>query len=336
MRALRRRPCRPTPSWTGRRGPSLKLTGGIRYTSESESVSGTDAIKFPGVLATQPDASFHKLTYKAGIDYHFTPVIMGYVTYSRGFQAGFFNANVPRSPVSEPQTIDDIEGGIKSSFFDRRLTVNAGGFYYKYKNIVEPLVIAGVPNTINGPRAKLYGVDLDASLSITNRLKLAVSGEYLHTEWTSFPNASTALPATTAAPNGFCSTLILCNPLGGVVSRTFDATGNQLPYAPRLVFTVTPTYSQPVGSGQVILTASWYRSTKYYNDASNTFNQGEFDTLSASAEWRPDGGKYTVRVWAKNLTDQAIYARMSTSAPFGEFYALSPPRTYGATLDYKF
>jgi iron complex outermembrane receptor protein len=314
---------------------SLNLTVGLRYTAETESISGGDLIKAPGKFLSQPDVTFYKLTYKAGLDYHFTPDIMGYATASSGFQAGFYNANTLTAPASKPQTIDDYEAGIKSSFLDRKVVLNLGGFYYNYKNIVEPVVIAGVPNTTNGPKASLYGADLDLNVSVTPRLKVSASAEYLHSEWTSFPNAQTALPATAASPNGFCK-VILCNPLGGVVSKTFDATGNRLPYAPQYVVNLSPSYRQPVGDGEVTLSVNWYYNSGYYNDASNIFRQAAYNTLGATGEWRPQNGSYSVKVWGKNLTDKAVFARMSTTAPFGEFFALSPPRTYGISVDYQF
>lgn len=314
---------------------SLNLTAGLRYTAETESISGEDLIKAPGKFFTQPDVSFYKLTYKAGLDYHFAANVMGYASASSGFQAGFYNANTLTAPASKPQTIDDYEAGIKSSFLDRKVTLDVGGFYYNYKNIVEPVVIAGVPNTTNGPKAKLYGADLDLNVAVTQRLKVTASAEYLHSEWTSFPNAQTALPATAASPNAFCKA-ILCNPLGGVVSRTFDATGNRLPYAPQYVVNVTPSYRQPIGDSEVVLSVNWYYNSGYYNDASNVYRQSAYNTLGATGEWRPLNGAYSVKVWGKNLTDEAIFARMSTTAPFGEFFALSPPRTYGISLDYQF
>ncbi len=316
--------------------PSLNLTAGVRYTSETETSVGEDAIKAPGVVVTQPDTDFSRLTYKVGLDYHFTHAVLAYATYSTGFQAGFFNANTPTTPASKPQTIDDYEVGFKSSFLDRRAVLNVGGFYYDYSNIVEPVFVDGVATTTNGPKAELYGVDIDASLIVTPRFKISASAEVLHSEWTSFPNAITAIPATASKPNGFCIALVDCNPLGGVVSETINAKGNELPYAPDYVISVTPSYRQPVPGGAVLLTATWYYNNGFYNDASNTFGQTAYNTLSAEAEWDPENAPYSVKVWAKNMTDTEIYSRTAVSAPFGEYYALSPPRTYGVSFNYRF
>lgn len=314
--------------------PSLNLTAGLRWTSETVTSIGSDRLRSPGVVFTQPDTNFKKLTYKVGLDYRFTPDVMGYVSFSRGFQAGFFNANTPRSAASAPQTIDDLEFGIKSTFFDRKLTFNVGAFYYDYKNIVANVVIAGIPNTTNGPAAELYGLDADLTVAL-GAFRMTASAEYLHSKFTSFANATTALPAGPTLPNGICR-LILCNPFGGVVNTTINATGNQLPYAPEFAFNVSPSYNLPLASGELLIGGDWYHNSGYYNDASNTFRQNAYDTFGAYLQWKPGNGDWALRVWGKNLSNEAIYARMSTTAPFGEFYALAAPRTFGVSLDYRF
>ena len=59
--------------------------------------------------------------------------------------------------------------------------------------------------------------------------------------------------------------------------------------------------------------------------------------LDANILYRAPDGHLSVNLWAKNITDELVYAgsfSISTSRAIGG--TLMPPRTYGVTVGYDF
>ncbi|HEX9668455.1 MAG TPA: TonB-dependent receptor [Thermoanaerobaculia bacterium] len=100
---------------------------------------------FSRVIAVAADydkeKTFTSLAPRLGLDYRFSPDVMGYVTASRGFKSGGFNvrAQAVAFPASaEPfddEVLDVLEVGVKSILADRQLVLNAAAFYGEYKDI---------------------------------------------------------------------------------------------------------------------------------------------------------------------------------------------------------
>ena len=64
-----------------------------------------------------------------------TPDIKAYVGYSTGFKGSIYNTTDIFAPAVKPETIKDLEGGIKSELFDHRLRLNAAVYHYDYEHL---------------------------------------------------------------------------------------------------------------------------------------------------------------------------------------------------------
>lgn len=108
-----------------------------------------------------------EFTGRVGIDFKTAAGHLIYANYSRGYRASAFNAQAFFLPeevnVARPETVDSFEVGFKSQFFDRKLTFNAAGFYYSYKNQqvlnVDPNTVA--QTLINLPKSRIYGAEFE-------------------------------------------------------------------------------------------------------------------------------------------------------------------------------
>jgi iron complex outermembrane receptor protein len=118
---------------------------------------------------------------KASIDYHFTKDVMAYVTIARGDEEGDLSDN----PLAVNEVLPfktefalSYEGGVKSSLFDHRLTLNLAGFYIDYTNrIFEVGKFLGTgifTFETNVGSSKNYGFELDAAAHPTR--EIVVSG----------------------------------------------------------------------------------------------------------------------------------------------------------------
>src|SRR6202012_5350959 len=96
---------------------------------------------YPQTLGGKPFADgtlvIHKTgpTYHIGPQYFITPDIQVYGTFAYGYKGPLIDTAVtPLNPI-KPETVTMFEAGIKSSWFDHRLTVNLTAFNEDYKNL---------------------------------------------------------------------------------------------------------------------------------------------------------------------------------------------------------
>ena len=302
------------------------LTLGVRYTAERRNFRGYEELVFPepdGALqiADAQHAIFKKPTWRVALDHHFSQDTMVYASYNRGFKSGGFNDSLFPSTDFSPEQLDAYELGEKTELFDRRLIVNAAGFYYDYKNIQAfQYLVDGSVSVYNAGSAQLYGVDLDAKWKVMERLTLTGAVEAMHSEYTSFPTAALSAPIP-----------------GGGTSYTFgSAKGNRLPLTPNLTLSITGDYVFPLGAlGDLTLTATYSYNDGFYGEPDNRLYQPSYSVVNAQAAWASADKLYEARLWGKNLSN-AEYTSALGSQVNGDFAVFNPPRTYGLTVSRKF
>jgi iron complex outermembrane receptor protein len=313
--------------------PATNLTLGGRYTYERKRLSGTSSFIIDGVDAGDsavpapgsgiPDhVSFKRFNYRIALDHKFGANFLGYLSYNTGFKSGGYNLAVASNPPYKPEDIKAFEGGLKSELFDRKLRINTAGYYYIYRNIQVGRYIDNSESIYNGARARIYGADVDAEAVLARGLTLTGGFSYNHARFTSFPNADYIIPVDGMTP-----------PPGGVVSAS--ATGNDLPFSPKLSFNVGGDYKLDLPIGTIELNATYYRTTRYFASADNVATQPAYDLINASISWTDTAKHLSARIWGKNLGN-TYYSTSLIEASQGVIRGNGAPRTYGLTLGYKF
>ena len=167
--------------------------------------------------------TFTAVTPKASILYDWTEDFSTYALVSTGFKSGGFN-QLGDGPLDgrefDNETAINYEGGFKSSWFDDRLFVNASGFALFYDDIqVASLVSDPLPGRIvqNAGSARSLGSELEVTALPLEGLQLNVAYGFTDAQFTDFEDA----------PGG-------------------DATGEQLPNAPRHTLSTVGEYAHPV------------------------------------------------------------------------------------------
>ena len=306
--------------------PGLNLTGGLRYTHDDRSVAGSriEGIQFGtgNVIAFGPPRNqtqkINRLTWRASIDYQATPDVLLYASYNRGFKSGGFNLFDPSNPPYQPEQLNAYEAGFKGQFLDRRLRLNASGFYYDYKQI-QLTRIQTTAQIVNADKAEFYGIDVDAEAALTDSLSLNASFEWLHAEIKSFPNATTITDTI---------------PFRAI---PFDASGSRIPFAARFTLNVGATYKFDVAGANFALNVNNVHNSGYFFEPDNVLRQKPFDLLNASLTWTSPNEKVEVTAFARNILDKAVFAQQSSTgngrqADFGG----NPPFTFGASAKVKF
>ena len=122
---------------------NLRLIGGLRYTQDKKTAVVNDRIVMgdtngpstPLVFEPEFSATWHKVTYTAGVEYDVGEQMMTYMRYSTGYQPGNINFSMGAPTVPTPeQTLKSLTAGIKSRFFDNSLQVNLEAFRSEYND----------------------------------------------------------------------------------------------------------------------------------------------------------------------------------------------------------
>lgn len=170
----------------------LELDGGVRYSLNEQRFD----VAASGALLGLPQAPLTVLptvrsrdddtTFMTSAKYQFTPAAMIYARVATGYAPGGANTPYPGAPPSvNSETLISYEAGIKSQFFDRRLTFDLTGYHIDWDNIQLPAVTNNVGYTENGGHAVSNGVELSSVVSPISHLNIDISAAYTDAELTS-------------------------------------------------------------------------------------------------------------------------------------------------------
>jgi iron complex outermembrane recepter protein len=310
------------------------LTLGARYTYETKEFGGLESTSFPGtpiptsvvpvVAGTYPDHIHEdKPSYRVSFDHKFTKDIMAYASFNSAFKSGGFNISVPSQQPYSPETLHAWELGTKTEWLDRRLRVNASTFYYDYTDIQIGYFVLGSEAFRNGAKAEVYGADLDLEAVVIEGFTVNGGVDYMHDRFTSFADAPLALPG------------IACTDTADAPLCEGSAAGHKLPYAPTTTFNVGANYGVALLGGNADINLAYFHSSGFFTSPDNTINQPSYELLNASIGWTDPSRRWTGRLFARNLTNQ-FYAISLVETPAGDARTTGAPRTYGATIAYRF
>jgi len=309
-------------------GFNTNLTGGFRFTEDKRGIvaPAEQAILIGGTAlpaTTFPNErkDFDAPTWRVSLDHNFTPEVLAYISDNRGFKSGGFNPGTPGVPPYLQERLDAYELGLKTTLLDRRLRFDSAMFYYDYSNIQVPFITsAGGLGVANGPKAEVWGLEAQGEAALTSAFHLTYGATYLHDRFGNFPNAVFYTPAAG----------------GGNVLSLGQADGHRLPLTADFASSLGANYRVDLGNlSELTLQTDWTHSDGFYTDTDNLRHQPAYDTVNASLTYSMDSERYMVRVWGKNLVDDAVIVEQ-TSAAYASYVSYAPPRTYGVTLGARF
>jgi iron complex outermembrane recepter protein len=359
---------------------ALELTVGLRYTNESKdldthyinehggagctalrnAVPGLPPIAVPTVIgigcATYADPIYNNVTSSQSLDenewsgtaklaYRFTPDVMAYASYARGYKAGGFNLDRERTgnpalapnPVNPAATaidldthfakelVDSYELGLKTQWADNSVLLNAAVFYQDYTDF-QLNTFTGIQFVVTSlPQVTSQGVDLDLIWRTPlEQLSLQGGVTYAETEIEDFGSA-----------------INFFRP---------ERENDRLSFAPEWSGSLSATFEQPIGANLLLRANVGAKYTSEYNTGSNLDPRKIQDALTlvnARIGFGADDERWMIEAWAQNLTDEEYYqvafdatlqgSSASVPLPTSTIDAfLGAPRTYGLTARFKF
>ncbi len=178
----------------------LTLTGGARWAEFKRDDYHKD--QFPEGLApsgSEATGGAHgskskvdDTIYKLAVHYNIDEDRMVYALYSQGFRLG--GSNDPRAVATgeipadyDSDTLDNFEIGIKSTWLDNRLQINAAVFLMEWAdyqiNVGEGVGPWWLRGTLNAETAESKGIEIDAKWQATDNLHFTASAFYAKPEF---------------------------------------------------------------------------------------------------------------------------------------------------------
>jgi iron complex outermembrane receptor protein len=343
--------------------PSFRLTGGLRYTTETKEQDGltlldgaftTTTCPSPGVLATGPQTaygevyplgycqvpnagklSFDNTSFKAGVEYDIRPASLLYADISTGFKAGGFAPALPPNTY-KPEKLTAYQIGSKNRFFENRLQLNLEAFYWQYQDqqiailqLLHPAGQSAYPVNVDGD---LKGFEINAIARPLEHTTLGLDLLNARGRYEVYPTAISS---------------------AGTVGGLTDYPRINLP---RWSGTVKAEQVVEIGYGELVFAADAHFESKanLRPVAAANARPGDvreaFTTVNASVTWNLPEDKYSVTVYVNNIEDKAVIGTATGSGNVGPgtFYrpatnpadarmaTLQPPRTVGIRVNASF
>ncbi len=324
---------------------ALTLTGGLRWTTEDREFEGNAGGPLAGFgSGITGEADTDNITWTAKVDYELAEDILFYASYSTGFKSpGFspdcFSPVACFLPVNEEE-LDSIEAGLRTQFWDDRITLNATYFFNDYQDLqISGTLPTGGFTRINAGEARIQGVELEGRIEPIDGLVIYGNASFLDAEYRTlnFAQAGLLTGSTTTTPGLACGPVI---PAGGTAAfeeAIIDcALGLDLKNAPEFKGLIGFNYDVAVGNGEVFFggDAAWEDDT--FGLVANVpgTKQEPGLRLDARIGYRTD--RWRVTLWGKNLTDRE-YFRANTFAGGSQNQVFAaPPLTFGVDVGFTF
>lgn len=312
--------------------PEFRIIAGARQSHDKVTGSftreriGTDVLPVPPTLPVMNfkpgDIEYDATSYRFGAQFDVAPDVMIYATAARGYKAPGYNLTqslTPATIVNDARVGAEIaksyEIGIKSQFFDRKLTVNVTAFDSKFSNFQTTVRIPDISPPVfaiqNAGALKSSGVEFEVSGRPAAGLTLGVIGAYIDARYTDFPNAPCypGQPTAAAPAPGVC--------VGGVQ----DLNGWPLEQSPKWSFNASAGYEAPVSSDyKIFANANYsYRSSVVYEANRDPGEvQGSYGFANVSVGFGKLDESWKLSFYARNLFDNYFVARVRRN--FNNFY----------------
>ncbi|MET0984038.1 MAG: TonB-dependent receptor [Steroidobacteraceae bacterium] len=308
----------------GKLTPSLEkwsFTAGGRYAKDRPGVSYKQFFGVPAPVDLGSDKkTFSSFTPRAVLHYAINDDSNVYLSWSKGYKAGLFNASgyAADQEAVDPEKISAFELGYKIA--RSRWRFEAAAFHYDYTDLQVATYVGTSAIFQNADKAKIYGADMHWEQLVTDSFTVDLGLAYTHAEYDNFPEATvqTFDPAQ-----------------GGVVNGVGDVSGERMQRTPKYSGSLGLTYSLALLEGKLDLNAVYSYQDDTTFDFAGTLTEDSVGLLNLRAAWTDPSNKWTLAVSGRNVTDEKYLVQVLPNAGgFGQ--AWGAPASVMAEVGYKF
>lgn len=298
---------------------NLDVTAGLRYDYEHKKYNLMGEYQKDGTapFVTTPDTSaaikYGAFSPKVGLSYKIATSSNLYATYSRGFRTGGMtqlSSDPSQPPLHEydPEYSNNVEVGIKNSFFNEKLHANLAVFLTNITGVQVPTLVLPDAITIIRNAGKLQSKGIELELAATPVKGLQINYNFGYTD-ASYTNLK-------LSQNG----------------ASVNLDGKKQIYTPDVTSMLAVQYSYNIGTRQhlrVVVRGEWVYLGKQYFDLSNNISQNPYSLLNT--RFGIASKHIDLMFWGRNLGGKKY---ISYAYDFGAVH-LGDPKTYGLTLGFR-
>jgi len=294
---------------------TVALRIGGRYSDDQKQASEFLTFFAPPITGQQSDG-WGEWSGKAGLDFTPSDNVLLYASAARGFKSGALNVGA-FTPAVNPEINVTFEAGARLS--GAGWTLNLTGYTSDYSDL-QIVRIGPISQIIaNATSARINGLELEAKVRPAPGLTLGLSGSWMDASFGTF--------VSTDQRRGF---------------QDFNVSGNRLPLTSRWQGTVSVQYRADLAGGSRLdFGGAMQWRSEYFFTEFNTADarQGGFARFDLGAAWTSADNRWTVNLFARNLTDRKVLSSLAAVAPLlgsVRVASLEPPRHFGIGLERRF
>lgn len=308
----------------------LSLDIGGRYSDETREADNLNRLNFSHfspfatnrTITFSDKRSFDDFSPSIGLNWRASDDVLFYASYSEGFKSGTIQSG-QLTPILDPEEIENIEVGMKGTFFDNRLRLNASAFHYEFTDLQ-------LDRTRSNPDGGFTAIFENAA---------EAEGTGIEVELSWLPTANFKVDGYIGVLDTEFGEYFTDNPLdAGINLRNLE--GNSLRQAPELTWGLRGEYSLPLQSGAMISIAGdlAYKDEQFYTEFNQAITgEDDYTLFNANIKYTSADEKYFINFWGKNLSDEEVYSGLfviATGRTIGG--TLLPPSSVGVTVGYDF
>ena len=330
------------------------LALGLRYDNVDDSLDSS-TVFIGQEAAVDDDLEFDHWSWSIKLLNYINDNLTAYLSIDHAFRQGGFNPLVTgpagfnlNNPVLtaaadsmliyDEETSDAIELGIKGTFLDDRLRVDADIFYQRFNDhhlsqttsgidALKPFDTFFIQAIDNAEEINTYGIEANATYLLGENWDISVRAAYASPEvedWSTrfCPSGENDTPDQLYCPKG---------------------NGEDLNSLPKFNTNTQLGYTRSLqGPWELYSRATWtWQSPPASTNITNDFSESK-NLLGVTLGFKQTSWGLNIKAWAKNLTDEdrninpGRKPNGDTSLPFAFQGGFTPGREYGVTLRYDF
>ena len=302
---------------------------GLLFASPAQFL-GANGLPDPSLASGE--RSWRDFSPRIALDHKLSQDIMVYGSVSQGYKSGGFNSfptvntdqtsalfgSVPFGSTApfDKEKVTSYELGVKSLVLNKKIKLNASGFFYQFRDLQFLVTDGPVVKANNAAKASGKGLELDMDYQVDNSLSL-----YFRAQWLDATYDSDVFES-----NGDL-----------LVSR-----GQELAYASDFSASAGLNHYFPLGSAGELRTHLNYSYTGDRNHSADLrdpiYRETGFGLINVRFTYLPVDAIWELGIWAKNLTNTNYVQTIGgLASDFGVVSALKgEPRTFGVALKLNF
>jgi iron complex outermembrane receptor protein len=303
-----------------------------------------------------PSVKDWNFSYDLNLNYKLAEDVLAYATYAKSFKTVGINQNglptdaagnpILAAGMIKPESVNHVEAGIKTQFWDRKATFNLAAFRTDIENY-QATVTNGQLGVLRGylanaGKVRSQGLEADLKVRSSDRFSAYANAAYTDAKYVRFvdapcpPELAGGTIATAANPPSPPGTA------GGFSPANCDISGQRLPGVSKLAISYGAEVNTPLTvlatEGQLYVGFDGnYRSGFSSNPSPSIYTNIEGYALSNyRVGFRSD--KFEVYGWVRNVFDVNYFELLQVAPSNVGLIAgqLGDPRTFGGTVKLSF